>query len=106
MTHDEPRGVFDFSRTKGRVGVSEGKAKNSYVDAVKSRARRLGEAVWLQLGEKDVLSESELLDWCLVGRWGESPVSALDLSALGSWGRSHWNLKGGLKFARLGALSY
>ena len=29
-------------------------------------------------------------------------MSAPDLSALGSWGRSHWNLKKGVKFARLG----
>ena len=60
--------VFDFFRTKSRVGAPEGKAKNSYVDTVKSRVRRLGKAVWLQLGEKDVLSGRELLDWCLVGR--------------------------------------
>ena len=36
------------------------------------------------IGEKDVLSGREFLDRCMVGRWGESPVSALDLSALGS----------------------
>ncbi|RVX18533.1 hypothetical protein CK203_006749 [Vitis vinifera] len=82
--------------------AGRGRGKNSYVDAVKTRARRLGEAVWLQLGEKDVLSGREFLDRCLVGKWGESPVSAPDLSALGSWGRSHWNIKGGVKFARLG----
>ena len=83
-TRDEPRGISTFYRTECRVGVSEGKAKNSYVDAVKTRVRRLGEAVWLQLGEKDVLSGREFLDRCMVGRWVESPVSALDLSALGS----------------------
>ena len=49
---NEPRRVFDFFRTGSRVGASKGKTKNSYVDAVKSRARRLGEAAWLQLGEK------------------------------------------------------
>ena len=100
-THDEPREVLVFSRTESRVGAHEGKAKNSYVDAVKTRARRLGEPVWLQLGEEDVLSGRKMLDWCLVGRWGESPVSAPDLSALGRWGKYHWNLKG-VKFARLG----
>ncbi|RVW59808.1 hypothetical protein CK203_100600 [Vitis vinifera] len=52
--------------------------------------------------EKDVSSKRELLDRCLVGRWGEPSVSVPDLSVLGSWGRSHWNLKGGVKFARLG----
>ena len=29
-------------------------------------------------------------------------MSAPDLSALGSWGRSLWNIRGGVKFARLG----
>ena len=69
---------------------------------MKLRVRWLGEAVWLQLGEKDVPSKRELLDRCLVRRWGEPSVFVLDLSILGSWGRSHWNLKGGVKFARLG----
>ena len=49
-----------------------------------------------------MLSERELLDRCLVGRWRESLVSAPDLSGLGSWGRFHWNLKEGVMFERLG----
>ena len=49
-----------------------------------------------------MLSGRELLDRCLVGRWGESPMSAPDLSDLGSWGRFHWNLKEGVMFERLG----
>ena len=101
-TRDEPREVFVFSRTESKVGASEGKVKNSYVNAVKTRVRRLGEVVWLQLEEKDVLSGRELLDRCLVGRWEETPVSTPDLSALGSCGRSHWNLKRGVKVARMG----
>ena len=51
---------------------------------MKSRVIRLGEAVWLQLGKKDVLSRKELLDRCLIRRWGESPMSAPDLSTLDS----------------------
>ncbi|RVW54179.1 hypothetical protein CK203_090539 [Vitis vinifera] len=101
-TRDEPREVFVFSRTESKVGASEGKVKNSYVNAVKTRARRLGEVVWLQLEEKDVLSGRELLDRCLVGRWEETPMSTPDLSALGSCGRSHWNLKREVKVARMG----
>ncbi|RVW80571.1 hypothetical protein CK203_051261 [Vitis vinifera] len=60
-------------RTESRVGVPEENAKESFADVLKSRVRRLGEAVWLQLGEKDVLSRRELLDWCLVGRWESIP---------------------------------
>ena len=103
-TRDEPREAFVFSRTESIVRVYEGKAKNSYADAVKTRVRRLGKVVWLQLGEEDVLSGRKLLDRCLVGRWGESPVSAPNMSALGRWGKYHWNLKGEVKFARLGGL--
>ena len=44
------------------------------------------------------------MDRCLVGRWGESPVSVPDLFALERWGKYHWKLKGGVKFARLGGL--
>ena len=102
LTRDEPRGVSAYYRTGCRDWASEGRAKNSYVDAVKTREKILGEVVWLQLGEKDVLSGREFLDRCLVGRWGKSHVSALDLSALGCWGTFHWNIKGGVKFARLG----
>ena len=40
--------------------------------------------MWLQLGEKDLLSKRELLDWCLVGRWGEPFVSVPNLFALSS----------------------
>ena len=82
-TCDEPNEVLVFFRTESRVGAYEGKTKNSYVEAVKPRARKLGEAVWLQLGKKYVLSGSKMLDWCLVGRCGESLVLAQDLSALG-----------------------
>ncbi|RVW88494.1 hypothetical protein CK203_043831 [Vitis vinifera] len=55
-TCDEPNEVLVFFRTESRVGAYEGKTKNSYVEAVKPRARKLGEAVWLQLGKKYVLS--------------------------------------------------
>ena len=68
LTWDEPRGTTAFYGTGRTDGESEGKAKKSYVDVVKTGAKKLGEAVWLQLGEKDILSERELLDRCLVGR--------------------------------------
>ena len=38
----------------------------------------------------------------MVGRWGQTPLSYPDMFALESWGRSMWNIEGGLKFARLG----
>ena len=102
LTWDEPKGTTAFYGTGHTDGESEGKAKKSYVDVVKTGAKKLGEAVWLQLGEKDILSKRELLDRCLVGRWGQSPMSALDMPTLESWGRSLRNIKGGVKLARLG----
>ena len=77
-TRDEPREVFASFKTKSRDGDSKGKKENSYVEVVNtrgvSRLRRLGEAAWLQLGEEDVSRGKELLDVCLVGRWGETLV--------------------------------
>ena len=102
LTRDEPRGTVVFYGIGSTNEEYEGKAKKSYVDMVKTRVKKLGEAVWLQLGEKDILSERELMDWCLVGRWGQSSMSDPDMPALESWGRSLWNIKGGVKFARLG----
>ncbi|RVW99472.1 hypothetical protein CK203_038437 [Vitis vinifera] len=37
-----------------------------------------------ELGEKDIPSERKLMDRCLVGRWGQTPLSDPDMSALGS----------------------
>ena len=102
FTRDEPKGTAASYGTGSTDGESEGKAKKSYVDVVKTRVKKLGEAMWLQLGEKNILRERELMDRCLVGRWGQSPVLDPDMPALESWGRSLWNIKGGVKFARLG----
>ncbi|RVW59532.1 hypothetical protein CK203_104799 [Vitis vinifera] len=54
------------------------------------------------VGEKDISSERKLMDRCLVGRWGQIPLSDPDMYALESWGRTRWNIKGGLKLARIG----
>ena len=88
LSWDEPRGTAASDGTGSIDGESEGKAQKSYVDVVKTRVKKLGEAVWLQLGEKDIPSERKLMDRCLVGRWGQSPLSDPDMSALESWGRS------------------
>ena len=84
LTWDEPRETTAFYGTGRTDGESEGKAKKSYVDVVKTKAKKLGEVVWLQLGEKDILSERELLDRCQVGRWGQSLVLAPNMPALKS----------------------
>lgn len=78
------------------------KAKGSFVNVLKAKARRLSEVVWLQLRGRDLLSTKEQLDRCLVGKWGKPSISVLHLLLLRSWGRFHWNLKGGVKIAKLG----
>ena len=40
MTREEPKGVLDSNRTESKVGAPEEKAKESFADVVKSRARR------------------------------------------------------------------
>ena len=87
--------------------LRDSKAEKSYVNEVNtigvSRVRRLGEAAWLQLGEEDMSRGRKLLDRCLVGSCGETLVSIPHLCDLESWGKSHWKLKGGVKFARMGS---
>ena len=69
---------------------------------MRSREKKKGGTLWLQLGEKEITSERKLMDRCLVGRWGHTSMSDSDIYAFESWGRTHWNIKGGLKFARIG----
>ena len=95
MSRDEPRGNAAFYGIGSTVGESEEKAQKSYVDVVKSRVKKVGETLWLQLGEKDISSERKLMDRCLVGRWGQIPLSDLDMHALESWGRTAGILKEG-----------
>ncbi|RVX19200.1 hypothetical protein CK203_008571 [Vitis vinifera] len=102
MSRDEPRGNATFYGTGSTVGESAGKAQKSYADVVKSREKKIGETLWLQLGEKEISSERKLMDRCLVGSWGHTPLSDSDMYAFESWGRTQWNIKGGLKFARIG----
>ncbi|RVW75192.1 hypothetical protein CK203_061766 [Vitis vinifera] len=71
-------GIASWEESKGTAafygkGCTDGefvrKDKKSYVEAVNSRGKKLGEAVWLQLGEDEVSNERKFLGRCLVGRW-------------------------------------
>ncbi|RVW35891.1 hypothetical protein CK203_084605 [Vitis vinifera] len=51
MTREEPKGVLDSNRTESKVGAPEEKAKESFADVVKSRARKPdGDDFGLQMG--------------------------------------------------------
>ncbi|RVW28385.1 hypothetical protein CK203_109066 [Vitis vinifera] len=55
------KGSIYFQKTESKVGASKGKKEKSYVEVVNTREvpreKRLGEAVWIQLGEEDVAKE-------------------------------------------------
>ncbi|RVW89830.1 hypothetical protein CK203_034489 [Vitis vinifera] len=79
--------------------------EKSYVEVVntrEARERRLGEAVWIQLGEEDVGKGREFLDRCLVGSWGETEMTDADLRDMEKWGKHHWKLQGEMRIARIG----
>ncbi|KAJ9671312.1 hypothetical protein PVL29_025146 [Vitis rotundifolia] len=42
----------------------------SFADAVKSTPGKVGELVWLEVGEREVRGRLDQLRHCLVGRWG------------------------------------
>ncbi|RVW15898.1 hypothetical protein CK203_073126 [Vitis vinifera] len=104
-------GVASWEKSKGTAafygkgctnGESVRKDKKSYAEAVNVRGKKLGEAVWIQLGEDEVSNERNFLGRCLVGRWGQPSMLEPDVQAFESWGRSVWNTKGVVKFSRLG----
>ena len=78
----------------GTVGVKEGRRgevqaekeeeRRSLVEVAKVKARRLGDALWLQLGGRDLRSREEQLGRYLVGRWGEAVAPFPDLALLRS----------------------
>ena len=60
-------------RAKGGSKVlwrEKGVELKSYVDAVKSSLGRVGESVWLEVGEREVQGRLDQMRQCLVGWWG------------------------------------
>ncbi|RVW94433.1 hypothetical protein CK203_035701 [Vitis vinifera] len=62
--------LFRFSEGKCILGGWALLAEKLRSLGVLTQKRRLGEVVWLQLGEKECAKRKDLLDKCLVGRWG------------------------------------
>ena len=89
FSRDESREAYTSQKTESKVGASKGKKEKSYVEVVNTREvpreKRLGEAVWIQLGEEDVAKGREFLDRCLVGRWEETGVTNSDLRDMEKW---------------------
>ena len=78
----------------------------AFVDVGRVTTGRVGDTFWLQLGGRELLSRGDQLGRCLVGRWGEELILESDLVLLKRWGELLWNLKGGVRFAKLGGLIF
>ena len=74
----------------------------SFVDVAKLNPSRLGDSVWLELGESELQGRLEQLDHCLVDWWGNCSFPFPKLDYLRSWTYHHWLLKGRLSSAVLG----
>ena len=71
----------------------------SYADAVKTSPGRVGQSVWLEVGEREVRGRLVQLRQCLVGWWGLNSVPFPELEYVRSWALQHWDLKGNLRVA-------
>ena len=80
----------------------KGSLSKTYAKMAKPRPGRIGDYVWLELGERELLGGKDQLDQCLVGWWGVDFVPAPDLDLVRSWASHLWLLKGRLRVAFLG----
>ena len=80
--------VKDDYRVKGKE-----KGKRAYPEAVRMETGELGEALWVHVGERDLISREEQLSRCLVGCFGDSVEVVPSLSLLKEWAYERWSLK-------------
>ena len=89
--------VKDDYRGKGKE-----KGEGVFPKAVRMETGELREALWVHVGERDLISREEQLSRCLVGCFGDSVEAVPSLSLLKEWVYERWSLKGGLKIFSLG----
>ena len=106
-------GVSTPALSKGDLGTSNSekdgyrvkgkeKGKGVHVEVVRMKTGELGDALWVHVGDRDLLSREEQLSRCLVGCFGDSFEAVPSLSFLKEWAYERWSLKGGLKISSLG----
>ena len=83
-------------------GKGKEKGKGVIPDAERVEKGDLGEALWVDVGERDLTRREVQLSRCLVGCFGDSVEDVPPLSFLEEWAYDSWSLKGGLKISRLG----
>ena len=76
--------------------------KKAFVDVAREPARRIGDALWLQFGARELRGREDVLGRCLVGRWGFGLVVEWEMASFRKWGERFWNLKKGMKVLKLG----
>ena len=85
------------AESKTKVVTKEGKAKKclgktvedekkAFVDVAREPARRIGDALWLQFGGRELRGREDVLGWCLVGRWGFGSVVEWEMASFRKWG--------------------
>ena len=83
-----PKGPEDLTREKGGSKVQwreKGVELKSYADAVKISPRRVGQSVWLEVGEREVRERIDQLRQCLVGWWGLNSAPVPELEYVRRW---------------------
>ena len=74
----------------------------SYVGAITSGKKSMGESIWIQDGQEDIDSNLECLMHCRVGSQDVFVDDAPNLGSLSSWVRSNQSLVGNLHLKWLG----
>ncbi|WJZ80732.1 hypothetical protein VitviT2T_000628 [Vitis vinifera] len=74
----------------------------SFADVVKISPRRVGQSVWLEVGDREVRERIDQLRQCLVGWWGLNSAPVPELEYVRRWASQQWALKGILRVAMLG----
>ena len=100
-----PKGSEDLLRAKGGSKVQwreKGVELKTYADVVRKSPGRVGQSVWIEVGEGVVRGRIEQMSQCLVGWWGPSSAPCPEVEYVRSWAPKHWALKGNLRVATLG----
>lgn len=56
--------------------------KRAFLDVARASAGRVGDALWLQLGSREMWCRGDQLGLCLFGRWGEGSILESKLVSL------------------------
>ena len=78
-----------LEKNKAEVSLTE-----SYADKIWRVLGEVGEAIWIQLEEREVLSRMEALNSSLVGKLGDFSDPVPDLDGLNTWVVQNWQLHG------------